>query len=1028
MLDIPTYWNVEGLYYVFSGIASILGSGAYRTLIKLALMIGLAIATWTYVAGRQWQSFSWIFSALGLMAILTLPYGPVAIVDRTGTQPPRTVSNVPVFLVATGAITAKIGDWLTRTFEAVFTLPDELKLGNNDLAFGHRLLQKMNQVTLMDSPLRADLIQFFKECTAYDIRDGVLNPNALANSVTGWADVFRNTNPARFVSFNVGSANAGFDTCVNVANGGGSVLPNQALAARVQNAVTALRQFYGRELNPNATSPVVAANAFDTQIAAAYNFILGSSQSASDALQQAMFVNVFREAQGDIAILLNDPAAIAQLNAETQAAAATNAGLIAQANFAQETLPRVRNIIEVFLYVVFPVVVLLCLVSSPQAAANILAFYILGLAWIALWPVLFAVLNFLMTLHLAAKAKAVFLALNGVPLQHQNLLAGMLISEQALIGSLAYAVPAIAGGLVFLSRGPMTSAFSSLAATGQSQAMSEAAGTSKGNYAIGQAGLNTVSENLTLKARYDGDSHFLSGFHTGRVGTYSVTQMQDGNYVVNRPMNQLGIQASDGFLATSGTARTASDTFATGRTRDAGFRIGESATYNESVGRWETRGTSQDRSEGWSKTVSGSNTTQGGQGFTYGHAAEMTAAFERVSGARAHGGLDFGVRGAASADRETTTKALPQGLQSGIAHVGRAGGLSHEEARHIVEARNRNMTPEQIVEHVQKLRERSATDGHAANMNPPGHADRGAHPAANSRSTRSGSIRGGIGLGAEKTLAAQTARAIRAADSFLRTEDGRRYSQIMAAYSYDRTYREGEQSRQENRFDRSASLAESTARDRGERVSATDSRQLSDTDDRAARRTGSFTEQILIDGRELDAAARRANIGTGSALPGLSMLGGQSLTPMLRGEIENRLAERAAMSELFMGNSSRVELEVDADAAMMRSHSSVDPRAVHVREEQRTGYTGTRPLAPGSISREVTGGLQRNAEAADASADRRFTDERLRELEIQAREESSIDRNDEATNRSATAAVGRATLDETVETARALWRRKRSGD
>ncbi len=118
-----------------------------------------------------------------------------------------------------------------------------------------------------------------------------------------------------------------------------------------------------------------------------------------------MFVNAFREAQGDIATLLNDSAAIAQLNAETHCAVATNAALLAQANVAQDTLPRVRNIIEVFLYVVLPVVVLMCLVSSPTAAANILAFYILlGPAWIALWPVMFAVLNFLMTLRLAAKA------------------------------------------------------------------------------------------------------------------------------------------------------------------------------------------------------------------------------------------------------------------------------------------------------------------------------------------------------------------------------------------------------------------------------------------------------------------------------------------------------------------------------------------------------------------------------------------------------------------------------------------------
>ena len=197
------------------------------------------------------------------------------------------------------------------------------------------------------------------------------------------------------------------------------------------------------------------------------------------------------------------------------------------------------------------------------------------------------------------------------------------------------------------------------------------------------------------------------------------------------------------------------------------------------------------------------------------------------------------------------------------------------------------------------------------------------------------------------------------------------------------------------------------------------------------RRSGGFTEQTLIDGRDLDAAARRVNADTGTGMPGFALLAGQSLTPVLRSEIENRLAERAAMRDLFIadrGQSTAPSVSAAADANMTDTYQTVRPAAARADQRRRTGFSGTKPIGPGSVQREVEHGTARAAQAADASADRRYSDDRLQEMETRAREETSIDRKDEATNRSSTAAVGGAAIDEIVETGKKAlrgWRKPR---
>jgi conjugal transfer mating pair stabilization protein TraG len=152
-------------------------------------------------------------------------------------------------------------------------------------------------------------------------------------------------------------------------------------------------------------------------VSTSYDWLLQSSQSASDALKQGMFNNMWRQAGTSLPSMLNDPAQVAEvtaLAAEGQAAAQANTSNSVMSLLGQEVIPHMRNWIEAILYAMFPVIVILMVVMTSDGAKKVLGGYMMSLAWIGMWPVLFAVINHLSLMYLKHKANALGLA-PGVP-------------------------------------------------------------------------------------------------------------------------------------------------------------------------------------------------------------------------------------------------------------------------------------------------------------------------------------------------------------------------------------------------------------------------------------------------------------------------------------------------------------------------------------------------------------------------------------------------------------------------------------
>lgn len=173
-IEIQTYWNVETLYYVLNAVASVMTSGGWPSdQVRLPRCVAHRDVR---VHGAPRRHGDVVHS--GVRVCHDSQYADRAsdALRSHGPPAPRQVDHVPVALAAIAQASSLSFGFLTRAYETAFNVPDDLGLAKGDVGFGHRILRQVNSAVVRDPALRADLMQFFKECTKYDILTGRSRP------------------------------------------------------------------------------------------------------------------------------------------------------------------------------------------------------------------------------------------------------------------------------------------------------------------------------------------------------------------------------------------------------------------------------------------------------------------------------------------------------------------------------------------------------------------------------------------------------------------------------------------------------------------------------------------------------------------------------------------------------------------------------------------------------------------------------------------------------------------------------------
>lgn len=446
MWEIYAYQNSDSLFGIVNAVAAIAGANDFKGALAIVAFCGFVSAVFAYaVAPQKLQGWQWLASVTLVLSVLFVPRVTVGIVDKTGSSAVAVVDNVPFGLAVFGSLSSTVGNTLTELYETAMqllpgraNLPAELTYQRNGLLFGNRLIREASRVVIQEPNFRTDLISFINNCTMYDLASGDISPEAFATSGDVWP-LMANPNPARF-------------TPITDAGGTPTVAPcpqaYQVLNARLPAQVGRIQALLAQRMNPTLPG-TVAASLIAGQVEQAYirNGIATAASSAADLIRQNALINAVNDTSLLAGQRVNDPASMLLAVGRAQAVAQTNAAWINNGKLAEQALPVIRNTIEAIVYAIFPIVILLLLMTGGRETMMGLKNYISVLIWIQLWPPLYAILNYMAMVHAARELEAAASIGGGVTalsLMTSSSIYSGAISGEAVVGYLTMSIPVIA--------------------------------------------------------------------------------------------------------------------------------------------------------------------------------------------------------------------------------------------------------------------------------------------------------------------------------------------------------------------------------------------------------------------------------------------------------------------------------------------------------------------------------------------------------------------------------------------------------
>lgn len=532
MWEIYAYQNSASLFGVFNAAAAIHASGDYMSALAAVAFCGFVAALIAYAfAPEKLQGWKWLATVVLVFSLLIVPKVTVGIVDKTGSGPVQVVGNVPFGAALLGSLTSTIGHTLTGLFETAFqvipgagALPNELTYERNGLMFGNRLIRETGNVVFQDPNFRMDLINFIHNCATYDLLDGTISPATFSTSDDVWP-LMATPNPARFTPITSASGST-IETCPAAYQNLNGRLPAQL--SRIQGQLAF-------QLNPTLPG-AAAASVIAGQIQQAYlkNSIAAASATAADLIRQNAMLNTIADTGKIVGQKVNDPAAMVLAVGRAQGVAQQNTAWINAGKVAEQALPVFRNVVEAVSYALFPLLVLLLLLTSGRETMIAFKGYAAILIWIQLWPPLYAVLNYMASIYASydiAAAADLGTGLKGLTLQTASSIYSRAISGEAIVGYLSISIPFLAWAALKRMEN-----FGSAMVGGLSglQAM---LGSSTGSAALGNNSLGNMSMDQ-MRLAPNTTSAFMSSWQNDLTGDTFSSNALTGRSAVSLLRNQ----------------------------------------------------------------------------------------------------------------------------------------------------------------------------------------------------------------------------------------------------------------------------------------------------------------------------------------------------------------------------------------------------------------------------------------------------------------------------------------------------------
>ena len=568
---------LRAFYNAVAGLFNAQNSHSFSQLFYIAIALGGFWTVGQFILKRDVRHlFGFLLKYALAMILIMRPTCDVMIHDRTIDlqNPALRVDNVPLVLGIVGSLSSSISDGVTDLLELIFHSPNDMSYRESGMIMGAKLFISASHIKITDPDFNANMQKFMQQCVFYDLLYNRYTIKELVNEPNIWNRVKTNASVARGFMFN-----SKFKSCAEAAS---------LLDGQWESVVTDAQAKYAGFAFGNRTD--AQAN-FIKYLPVSYNYLTKMSGDASAIIQQNMMANAVRDGVFSMGARLNSKAAIESFSesraSEKAPAAWANIGLMAA-----YWLPILQCILFSVLIGFF---VFIPFFLPFPIGLSFLKFYVTLYVWLALWPPIFAVLNYAMT---SISGHYIFFANSGT-LAYQTGVNETYQNIAVLSGYLA--ILTIGLSFMFISRqvGGLVSGAQQAMGVAQNAATSSAEEIQTGNYSYGNTHLandnsfNNSAFHTDRNARVSmgGVETSLDGGSTARIARDGSQSLSMAGAMSHTPLNiQLGESTREAFSQMSDRAMTAgfNKSTASGEQYSASLRslaeLGDASSHGEQSG------------------------------------------------------------------------------------------------------------------------------------------------------------------------------------------------------------------------------------------------------------------------------------------------------------------------------------------------------------------------------------------------------------------------------------------------------------
>lgn len=588
MLEVFTVGGGEYLVNTFNAVAAWSGGGGYKSLIRVVMVMGLIysllVVTFT-LNYRVW--LNWFLQATAIYLCLMVPTVDIKVTDRINPAlAPATVDNVPLGLGLLASLTTQMGDWLTRTAETVFVMPNELNYSSNGIVYGARLFDATRNFIVRDAEFSTNLENHFKNCLFGDVMLYQKSLTELTKATDLWAAVGPGSE-ARSQQWlerqGDGTVRSYILTCRQA---------YQSLDAQWGPMIEANAPLWGREAYPRLSN-ALAADKLKHDVPISNAAFTGAGGSFAEVMRQNTAINAFTAARNSMSGSTGAAAidTFAQTRADIQAR--NTYGSIAQQ--AMAWVPILNIVLTVVFFAMFPVIFPLFLM--PQTGVAALKGYVTGFFYLAAWGPLYVILHMICMTRATSAANGV--AGGGVTLGSYAGIGAVNAETATIAGFMLMSVPFLAAGL---ARGAMSIAGHSMSMLAPAQNAAEAAALEQttGNYSYGNVSWANSTANMRQADQWTTAPSYMGG-------APSIGWRQDNGATVSGFGNGQEVFDTGAAISRLGFSPTLTSGSVAEQREASGFTDRLSNAIENSVSQTltanhtnrSTFGTSTERSAGW---------------------------------------------------------------------------------------------------------------------------------------------------------------------------------------------------------------------------------------------------------------------------------------------------------------------------------------------------------------------------------------------------------------------------------------------